>query len=64
MQNHTLRPYLKLVAIAEDEATHEFLADIKFRDRDGNMRRVNLPLAELDNRKALVKTLTNRSAGK
>src|ERR1700730_1699880 len=62
MQNHTLRPYLKLVAIAEDEATHEFLADIKFRDRDGNMRRVNLPLAELDNRKALVKTLTNLGA--
>ena len=28
MQNHTLRPYLKLVAIAEDEATHEFLANI------------------------------------
>src|ERR1700730_1484699 len=62
MQNHTLRPYLKLVAIAEDEATHEFLANIKFRDRDGNMRRVNLPLAELDNRKALVKTLTNLGA--
>jgi Domain of unknown function (DUF927) len=62
MQNHTLRPYLKLVAIAEDEATNEFLADIKFRDRDGNMRRVNLPLAELDNRKALVKTLTNLGA--
>jgi hypothetical protein len=62
MKRKVLRPKLRLVAIAEDEATSEFFAVIKFRDRDGNMRRVNLPLAELDNRKALVTTLTNLGA--
>jgi Domain of unknown function (DUF927) len=62
MKTKPLRPKLRLVAIAEDEATQQFLAVIKFCDRDGNMRRVNLPLAELDDRKALVKTLTNLGA--
>jgi putative DNA primase/helicase len=62
MEKKVLRPKLRLLAIAEDEATQQFLAVIKFRDRDGNMRRVNLPLAELDNRKALVNTLTNHGA--
>ena len=62
MKTKALKPLLKLVAIAEDEAAHEFLAVIKFRDRDGNMRGVNLPLAELDNRKVLIKTLTNLGA--
>jgi putative DNA primase/helicase len=54
-----LLPYLKLIAIAEDEATEEFFAIIKCRDLDGGMRPVTLPLADLDNRKALAKTLTN-----
>jgi putative DNA primase/helicase len=62
MEKKVRRPKLRLLAIAEDEATEQFLAVIKFRDHDGNMRRVNLPLAELDNRKALVNTLTNHGA--
>jgi hypothetical protein len=62
MNTKPLRPCFKLVAIAEDEATKEFVAIIKFRDRDGGMRRVDLPLADLDNRKALTKTLTNLGA--
>jgi putative DNA primase/helicase len=62
MKKKVLRPKLRLRAIAEDEATQQFLAVIEFRDRDGNMRRVNLPLAELDDRKALVRTLTNHGA--
>jgi Domain of unknown function (DUF927) len=62
MKKKVLRPKLRLGAIAEDEATQQFLAVIEFHDRDGNMRRVNLPLAELDDRKALVKTLTNHGA--
>ena len=33
-------PYIKLVAIAEDEATREFIAVIKFRDIDGQIRRI------------------------
>jgi hypothetical protein len=37
-------------------------AVIEFRDRDGKMRRANLPLAKLDDRKSLVKTLTNLGA--
>jgi len=62
MKGKTLRPWFKLVAIAEDEATKEFSAIIKFRDRDGGVRRVVLPLSELDDRKALVKTFTNLGA--
>jgi putative DNA primase/helicase len=62
MKTTTLRPYLKLIAIAEDEATKEFFAIIKCRDLDGGMRSVTLPLADLNNRKALAKTLTNLGA--
>src|SRR5258708_83435 len=62
MKKKALRPKFRLLAIAEDEATQRFLAVIKFRDRDGNMRRVSLPLAELDNRKPLAETLTNLGA--
>jgi putative DNA primase/helicase len=62
MSIKALRPYFKLVAIAEDEATHEFFAIIKYRDVDGGVRRVNIPVADLDNRKALAKTLTNLGA--
>jgi putative DNA primase/helicase len=59
MKNTVLKPWFKLVAIAEDEATKEFFGIIKCRDLDGGVRRVTLPLADLDNRKALVKTLKN-----
>jgi putative DNA primase/helicase len=62
MNNKTLRPCFKLVAIAEDEATHEFFAIIKYRDVDGGVRWVNIPVADLDNRKALTKTLKNLGA--
>jgi hypothetical protein len=62
MKTKTLRPCLQLVAIAEDEATNEFFAIIEYRDVDGGLRHVNLPVADLDNRKALTKTLKNLGA--
>ena len=33
MKTRVLKPWLKLDAIAEDEATKEFFAIIEFRDR-------------------------------
>jgi putative DNA primase/helicase len=59
MKTRVLKPWLKLDAIAEDEATKEFFAIIEFRDRYGGMRRATIPLTELDDRNALAKTLTN-----
>ena len=62
MKSTVLKPWFNLVAIAEDEATKEFFGIIKCRDLDGGVRRVTLPLADLDDRKALVKKLTNFGA--
>jgi putative DNA primase/helicase len=62
MKKKALRPKLRLLAIAEDKATSEFFAVIKFRDQHGKMRRRNLPLEELNNVKALVNTLTKYGA--
>ena len=62
MKTSVLKPWFNLVAIAEDEATKEFFGIIKCRDLDGGVRRVTLPLADLDDRKALVKKLTNLGA--
>jgi putative DNA primase/helicase len=62
MKTTVSKPSLKLIAIAEDEATKEFFAIIKCRDLDGGMRSVTLPLADLNHRKALAKTLTNLGA--
>ena len=61
-KDKVLRPWFKLVAVAEDEATGEFFAVIKYRDLDGRVRRVSLPLADLDGTKALVKKLKNLGA--
>jgi Domain of unknown function (DUF927) len=61
-KDKVLRPWFKLVAVAEDEATKEFFAIIKYRDLDGGVRRVSLPLADLDDKKALVKKLKNLGA--
>ena len=62
MKTTVSKPSLKLIAIAEDEATREFFAIIKCRDLDGGMRSVTVPLADLNHRKALAKTLTNLGA--
>jgi putative DNA primase/helicase len=62
MKTTVSKPSLKLIAIAEDEATKEFFAIIKCRDLDGGVRSVTLPLADLNHRKALAKTLTNLGA--
>jgi hypothetical protein len=59
MKSKVLKPWFKLVAIAENEATKEFFGIIRCRDLDGGVRRVTLPIADLDSRKALVKTLKN-----
>jgi putative DNA primase/helicase len=40
-------PYIKLVAIAEDEATRGFIAIIKFRDINGQIRRLEQPKSSL-----------------
>jgi hypothetical protein len=62
MQFRVQEPDMKLVAIAENEQTREFFAIIKFRDIDGKMRRVSLPLEDLKEPKTLVKTLTKFGA--
>jgi putative DNA primase/helicase len=51
---------IRLKAIAEDEASSEFQAIIKFRDIDGKYRSLSLPLSELEDIKALKKTLRSR----
>jgi putative DNA primase/helicase len=61
-KDKVLRPRFTLVAIAEDEATGEFFAVIKYRDLDGRVRRVILPRADVDDRKGLTKTLKNLGA--
>jgi hypothetical protein len=61
-KDKVLRPWFKLVAIAEDEGTCEFFAVIKYRDLDGRVRRVILPRADIDDRKGLTKTLKNLGA--
>jgi putative DNA primase/helicase len=53
---------LKLLATAEDKATQEFFAVITYRDIYGGVRRVNVPLAELKELKAMEKLLTNAGA--
>jgi putative DNA primase/helicase len=50
---------IELEAIAEDLASGEFLAIIKFLDIDGKGRSIILPRAELDDVKMLEKTLKN-----
>jgi len=50
---------IRLKAIAEDEASREFKAIIKFRDIDGKSRQLMLPRSDLDDMKALRRTLTN-----
>jgi putative DNA primase/helicase len=62
LKSTVLKPWFKLVAIAEDEATKEFFGIIKYRDVDGGIRWVNIPVADLENRKALTKTLKNLGA--
>jgi hypothetical protein len=50
---------IELDAIAEDLASGEFLAIIKFLDIDGKGRSIILPRAELDDVRMLEKTLKN-----
>jgi putative DNA primase/helicase len=60
MKEHVGRSMrIRLKAIAENEATGEFQAIIKFRDIDGKSRQLMLPRSDLDDMKALRKTLTN-----
>jgi uncharacterized protein (DUF927 family) len=55
-------PQLKLVAIAEDEATHEFTAVIEFRDIDGQIRRIEQPKSNLRKIDHLKEALDNAGA--
>src|SRR3979409_573850 len=50
---------IELEAIAEDFASGEFLAIIKFLDIDGKGRTIILPRAELDDHRMLEKALKN-----
>src|SRR6266404_8529377 len=60
MKKRSRKPMrIKLDAVAENEATNEFLAVIEFRDIDGKSRQLMLPRSDLDDMKALRKTLTN-----
>jgi Domain of unknown function (DUF927) len=55
-------PYLKLVAIAEDEATREFVAVIDFRDINGQIRRLEQPKSSLRKIDYLKEALDNAGA--
>jgi putative DNA primase/helicase len=55
-------PKLTLLATAEDQASGEFFAVIKYRDIYGGVRRVQVSLAELNDLKAMKKLLTNAGA--
>jgi putative DNA primase/helicase len=57
-----MEPKLTLLATAEDQVTGEFFAVIKYRDIYGAMRRVELPLADLNDLKGMRKQLTNAGA--
>jgi putative DNA primase/helicase len=53
---------LEVVATAEDRASGEFFAVIKYRDIYGGVRRVQVPLAELNDTRAMKKLLANVGA--
>jgi hypothetical protein len=53
---------LKLVAIAEDEATREFIAIIEFRDINGQIRRLEQPKSSLRKIDQLNEALDNAGA--
>jgi Domain of unknown function (DUF927) len=53
---------LKLVAIAEDEATREFIAIIEFRDINGQIRRLEQPKSSLRKIDQLNEALDNGGA--
>ena len=55
-------PHVKLVAIAEDEATGEFIAVIDFRDVDGQIRRIEQPKSNLRKIEQLREALDNGGA--
>jgi uncharacterized protein (DUF927 family) len=57
-----LQESLKLIAIAEDKATEEFFAVIRFRTVKGRFRTKQFPLAALDDVKELRKDLINKGA--
>jgi len=57
-----IEPKLTLLATAEDQATGEFFAVIKYCDIYGGVRRVQVPLSDLTDLKAMKKTLTNAGA--
>ena len=55
-------PHVKLVAIAEDEATGEFIAVIDFRDVDGQIRRIEQPKSNLRKIEQLKEALDDGGA--
>jgi putative DNA primase/helicase len=55
-------PHLRLVAIAEDEATGEFIVVIEFRDLDGRIRRIDQPRSTLRKIDQLKEALENAGA--
>ena len=54
--------HLRLIAIAEDEATGEFTAVIEFRDIDGRIRRIEQPKSTLRKINELREALDNAGA--
>jgi putative DNA primase/helicase len=57
-----LKECVRLIAIAEDKATEEFFAVIRFRTVKGRFRTEQFPLAALDDAKYLRKELINKGA--
>jgi hypothetical protein len=60
--NKKLKENLKLIAIAEDKATNEFFAVVRYRDVKGDFRNKEVPLAALDDASGLRKELINAGA--
>src|ERR1700722_347251 len=58
----TLEESLRLIAIAEDKATEEYFAVIRFRTVKGYFRTKEFPLAALDDVKELRRDLINKGA--
>jgi uncharacterized protein (DUF927 family) len=62
MMAKKLKECLQLIAIAEDKATEEFFAVIRFRTVRGSFRKKQFSLAALDDMKELKKELIKKGA--
>jgi putative DNA primase/helicase len=62
LMSKKLKEHVKLIATAEDRATKDFFAVIRYCNVKGRFRRIMVPLASLDDASALRKELLNKGA--